>query len=160
MIRNLAQCPFCSACEIALDDSPAVVCNPEGSRKPCDHLAWVDGRYSQWDRSPQGVDHVIGSTEFRLDPPEPGAAERTDELLAYLRELVSQGPNWQFAPAVPFALRQLSAEDKSQDSKGKSHTLWDIDGWAIFARDPAAFWAALPDCRQRQLEGLQVDEGQ
>jgi hypothetical protein len=158
MIRNLAQCPYCSSCEIALDDTPAVAFNPGGSPQPCSHFAWVDGRYSQWDRSPQGVDHVIGSTEFSWDPPQE-ALERTDDLLAYLRELVSQGPSWPFAPPVPFSLRQLSAEEKSQDGKGKSHTVWDIDGWAIFTKDPAAFWAAVPGCRQRQLEGLQVDEG-
>src|SRR6516165_7907523 len=117
MIRNLARCPFCGGCEIALDDSPAVVFNPGGSPEPCCHLAWVDGRYSQWERSQQGVDHVIGSTEFRWDPPKPGAVEPTDELLPYLRELVAQGKNWAFAPAVPFALQQLSAEEKATDGK-------------------------------------------
>jgi hypothetical protein len=160
MIRNLAQCPYCGGCEIALDEAPSVALDPDGAAQPCSHLAWVDGRYAQWDRSPQGVNRVIGSTEFRWDPPEPGAAERTDALLPYLKELVNQGPGWAFAPPVPFALQTLCAEEKATDRRGKSFTLWDVDGWAVFAQDPAAFWAALPDCQERQLTALDLGEGE
>jgi hypothetical protein len=156
MIRNLAQCPYCGKCEIALDDSPALVFNPGGIAQPCEHLAWVDGRYSQWEPSPQGVDHMIGSTEFRWEPSDPGAAERTEGLLPYLKELANQGPKWAFAPPVPFTLRMLVAEEKRHDESGDIHTRWDVDGWAIFASDIVAFWAALPACQERQLEGLRV----
>jgi hypothetical protein len=160
MIRNLAQCPYCGKCEVAVNDNPAVVFNPDGAPRPCAHLAWVHGRYSQWDLSPQGIDHMIGSTEFRWDPPELGAAERTEELLPYLKELVTQGPTWAFTPPVPFTLRTLLADAKRPDERGNLHTQWDIDGWAIFTPDVAGFWAALPDCQQRQLEGLRVMESE
>ena len=160
MIRNLAQCPYCGNCEVALDDAPAVVFNPGGDSGPCPHLAWVDGRYSQWEVSPHGTDHMIGSTEFRWGPPEPGAAERTEGLLPYLKELLNQGPRWAFAPPVPFTPRTLVAEEKRPDDAGRMHTLWDVDGWAVFAPDVAAFWAALPACQERQLEGLRVTEGE
>ena len=158
MIRNLAQCPYCGNCEVALDDSPALSFNPGGVPRPCTHLAWVDGRYSQWDRSPLGTDRVIGSVEFSWAPPAAGMAEGTEDLLPYLRELVIQKPDWGFSPPMPFAARTLSAEEKRPDELGKTHTLWDVDGWAIFASAPGAFWAALPACQQRQLEGLDVTE--
>lgn len=158
MIRNLAQCPYCSKCEIALDDSPALAFNPGGIAQPCQHLAWVDGRYSQWEPSPQGIDHVIGSTEFRWDPPEDGAAERTEGLLPYLKELVNQGPTWAMAPSVPFTLCMLVAEENHTDKAGVLHARWDVDGWALFATDVAAFWKALPECQERQMEGLRVED--
>ena len=59
MIRNLARCPYCGDCEIALDDNPSLVFNPGGRQEPCPHLAWVDGRYAQWELSPQGINRVI-----------------------------------------------------------------------------------------------------
>jgi hypothetical protein len=156
MIRNLAQCPYCGKCEVVLDETPALVFNPDGTPGPCPHLAWVDGRYSQWDQSAHGTDHVIGSTEFRWNPPEPGVADRAEGLLPYLRELVNQKPGWVFAPSVPIAVRTLSAEEKREDKNGHLHTLWDVDGWAIFAADVAAFWQELPACQQRQRESLWV----
>src|SRR5437016_11666825 len=100
MNRRLAQCPYCNQCEIALDDHPALVFNPDSdSHSPCAHLAWVDGRYSQWEHTPQGLNHVIGSVEFRWDPSVPGAEERTNQLLPYLHELLEAGASWPFAPA-------------------------------------------------------------
>jgi hypothetical protein len=160
MIRQLAQCPYCQACEIALDDEPELVFNPDADRHvPCPHLAWVDGRYAQWERTPHGVNREIGSIELRWDPPEPGAEERSDRLLDYLRELANNGPGWPFAPAEPFALQPLSADEKALDPRGHAYTLWDVDGWAVFAQDPAAFWAALPACQEKQLAGLEVEEG-
>ena len=45
------------------------------------------------------------------------------------------------------------------DKKGKQYLVWDVDGWAVFAEDTAAFWAALPDCRERQLRSLDVEGG-
>ena len=87
MIRHLAQCPYCNGCEIALDDHPELVFNPAtDTRAPCPHLAWVDGRYSQWDHPAHGADQMIGSVEFRHD-----SEERTNELLPYLHELLEAG---------------------------------------------------------------------
>ncbi len=158
MIRNLARCPYCGDCEVALDDASAVVCNPDSSARPCPHLAWVDGRYSQFERSPQGVPHLIGSSEFRWGPP--GPVENIEELVPYLKELANQGQGWPFAPPVPFVLRPLTAEGQSGDAAAEAASSWDIDGCTVFAQDPSAFWAALPDCQQRQLEGLRIDESE
>lgn len=160
MIGNLARCPYCGTCEVALDDTPAVVFNPGGDPRPCAHLAWIDGRYAQWEVSPQGIDHLIGSTEFRWNPPEPGTADRVEELLPYLKELANQGSSWAFAPPVPFTLGVLLTEEKRPDDAGRMHTLWDVDGWAIFAPDATAFWAALPACQEQQRESLSVKQGE
>src|SRR3954466_6513091 len=119
MIRQLARCPYCDGCEITLNDDPDLVFDPDGTGTPCPHLAWVDGRYAQWELSPQGINRVIGSTEFRWDPPEPGAPERTEALLPYLKELIHQGSGWAFAPATPFALRMFSAEEKGTNPRGR-----------------------------------------
>jgi hypothetical protein len=158
MIRNLAQCPYCNRCEIALDDNPALVFNPDTDpQQPCPHLAWVDGRYAQWERSSLGINRVIGSTEFPWNPPDLDAGF-VESLLPYLRELLNSGRNWAFAPAEGFVIRTLSAEEKATDKKGKSYVVWDVDGWALFAENPSAFWAALPACQERQLEALRVEE--
>ncbi len=160
MIRQLAQCPYCKHCKIALDDNPQLVFNPtEAAQVPCSHLAWVDGRYSQWDLSPQGINSMIGSTEFRWDPPEPGAEDRTEQLLSYLHELMESGVKWAFAPSEKFAIEPMNAEEKYTDpKKGKVYTRWDVDGAAIFAENPGAFWDALTACQDRQLEALKVKE--
>lgn len=158
MIRNLTRCPYCGGCEVALDDSFAVVPDPDGAARPCPHLAWVEGRYSQFDQSPQGVDHLIGSTEFRWHPPGPNMAARAEELLLYLKELTLQGPRWAFAPPVPFVLQTLTADRKRSGEDGEVHTLWDVDGWAIFAHSPGAFWGSLPECQSRMRKSLQVAE--
>jgi hypothetical protein len=160
MIRRLAQCPYCQGCEIALDDQPGLVFNPDApAQEPCPHLAWVVGRYSQWEHTALGINRVIGSTEFRWDPPVEEAAERTEELMPYLKELLESGPGWPFAPTTPFAAQALTADEKAADKKGKQYLVWDVDGWVLFAEDPAAFWVALPDCMERQLRSLDVEEG-
>ncbi len=157
MIRHLAQCPFCNRCEVALDDRPDLRFNPDGATPvPCDHLAWVEGRYEQWDQGPHEVLRVIGSTQFRWHPPEPAAVERTEQLLPYLRELVNFGAGWPFAPAQPFVIQRLSAEEKGTDATGRTYPLWEVDGWAVFASNPSAFWAALPACQERQLASLEI----
>jgi hypothetical protein len=159
MIRQLAQCPYCNRCEVALDDRPALVFNPDRPQQtPCVHLAWVEGRYEQWEKGSHGVHRLIGSTEFRWDPPEPGAAERTEQLLPYLRELVNARAGWPFAPAEPFTVRLLSADEKGTDERGRSYPIWEVDGWAVFAQSPAAWWSALPACQERQLQSLEVPE--
>ncbi len=158
MIRNLARCPHCGNCEVALDDASSVVFNPDSPSRPCPHLAWVDGRYSQFEPSPQGVPHLIGSSEFRWNPPDPGTEETVAGLLPFLKELANQGQGWAFAPPVPFVLRPLTAEGQSSGSPESSSSSWDIDGCTIFAQNPMAFWAALPACQERQLESLRVDD--
>jgi hypothetical protein len=158
MIRNLAQCPYCGNCEITLDDRPALVFNPDSGQGPCAHLVWVDGRYSQWDRSPAGINRMVGSFEFRWDPAEAGAVERTEEFMPYLRELLNQGETWPFAPLVPFNLQPLSSEEKATDAHGKQYTVADVDGGAIFAENPESFWAAVPECQEKHLASLDVEE--
>src|SRR5262249_61978953 len=111
MIRDLARCPYCGGCEVALDDHPSVVLDPGGRQGPCPHLAWVDGRYAQWEVSPQGINRVIGSTEFRWDPARPGAAEGAEALPPHPRELAAQGPGWAFPPATPLAPPTPSAAE-------------------------------------------------
>ena len=158
MIRNLARCPYCGGCEVALDDSPELVFSPGAGDTPCAHLAWVDGRYSQWERSAQGIDRVIGSTEFRWAPPGESPGDGEEGMVPYLNELLNGGPGWAFAPPGPFAPRPLNAEERATDGKGKSHLVWDVDGWAVLAQDPAGFWAQLPGCRERWLASLDVGE--
>ena len=53
---------------------------------------------------------------------------------------------------------KLNAEERATDGKGKSHLVWDVDGWAVFAQDPAGFWAQLPACRERWLASLEVGD--
>jgi hypothetical protein len=158
MIRQLARCPFCGGCEIALDDHFGLVFNPDAPASPCPHLAWIDGRFAEWELNAHGGNTLVGSTEFRWDPPEPGAAERTEELLAYLKELINNGSAWAFAPKLAFAVAALSAEEKTTDAKGHVHPRWEVDGAALFAASPMQFWAQLPDCQQRQLSALDVEE--
>ncbi len=118
MIRQLAQCPYCNGCEIALDDHPELVFNPATeTRAPCPHLAWVDGRYSQWDHPGHGADQMIGSVKFRHDAEGPSAEERTDQLLPYLQELLEAGPGWAFGPAEPHVI-QRSARRKKPPTPG------------------------------------------
>jgi len=158
MNRQLSQCPYCQSCEIALDDEPRIVFNPDAPNQgPCVHLVWVDGRYSQWERTRHGVNRVIGSTEFRWDHPGLGATDDNAPLTDYLRELADSGPGWAFAPAGPFEIKQISAEQKAAGPNGKEYTVSDVDGWAIFACDVGAFVAQVPQCLQRQLAGLKID---
>jgi hypothetical protein len=155
MIRNLARCPYCGGGEVALE-VPSLALDPGGEGRPCPHLAWVDGRYAEWEVSPQGVDRIVGSTEFRWEPPAAGSAAQVEGLLPYLRELARQGKGWPFAPPVPFDLEPLAADERARDNDGREHITWDVDGWVIFAEDPAGFWARLPDCQRQQREALRV----
>jgi len=159
MIRNLARCPYCGDGEVALE-VPSLAFNPDGDGRPCPHLAWVDGRYAQWEVSPQGTDHLVGSTPLRWEPPAAGPAEQVEGLLPYLRELAAQGKGWPFAPPVPFDLGLLAADERARDEDGREHITWDVDGWVIFAEDPAGFWARLPACQLQQLEALRVVPGE
>ncbi len=160
MIRQLAQCPYCSKCEIALDDRPEVVFNPGGGPPgPCPHLVWLDGRYSQFEMSAHGTNRLIGSTEFRWDHPQFPLIDDRNPLTDYLRELVNRGASWEFAPAEPFAIRPISADEKVRDPKGREHPAWDVDGAAVFAQGAGAFVARLPDYQERQLASLRVDPG-
>jgi hypothetical protein len=152
MIPKLAQCPYCNQCTIALNDDPDLVFVPG----PCAHLAVVRGRYSQWGRSAHGATHMIGATELDWDPDAPDAEVRAERLRDYLQELAGAGTAWEFAPTEPFTVVSLSAEEKADDNQGKPFTAVEVDGWVIFAKDPTAFWAALPACQRRQLGEFDV----
>ena len=156
MIRNLTRCPYCAGCEIALDDKPDLVFNPDGPPGPCPHLAWVDVRFAEFETNEQGVNHVIGSTDLLWAPDDLMAREQAAEVHAFLRELLINGPGWPFAPTEAFTIRPLSAEDKKTDEKGHVHPLWEVDGSAIYAADSKRFWASLPACRERQLAALDM----
>lgn len=159
MIRQLAQCPFYKDCEIALDDSLEVSLNPEKPRTgACPHLIWVDGRYSQWEPGDLGVARMIGSTEFRWDHPGFGGFEEYDRLIKYLKELVTFGSTWEFAPAEPFQVVALFADEKGTDPRGQPFTLWDLDGQALFAQSSTSFLAAVPACLERQSAAWQMPE--
>src|SRR5262249_16769701 len=158
MNRQLSQCPYCQRCETALDDEPRIVFNPDAANKaPCAHLVWVDGRYSQWERTRYGTNRVIGSTEFRWDHPELAATDDNAPLTDYLRDLANAGQGWPFAPSGAFAIRQISADQKATDGKGKEYTVWDIDGWALFAQDAGAFVSQVPECLAKQLADLKIE---
>jgi len=159
MIRQLAQCPYCKHCELALDDNPQLVFNPDDSEHaPYPHLAFVDGGYEQRERDKRGIEHVIGSTEFRWLSDSRDTEDRIGSIEPYLRELLESGPAWEFAPPVPFVAQPLSAEGKALDAKGAAYTAWEVDGYCIFAENPATFWASLPACHQRHLASMNLEE--
>ena len=157
MIRNLAQCPYCKKAEVALDDSPELLLNPDAvSHDGCAHLVWVDGRYSQWEPRPHGPAHMIGSTEFRWDHPEFAMADNYDDWIHYLFNLANTGKKWDFAPETPFEIGNLNAEEKAKTSTGQEYTAWDVDGFAIFAHDAETFVQAIPACQERLRASLDV----
>ncbi len=158
MIRHLAQCSYCQACEIALDDKQDLAFNPgTGPALPCAHLVRTNGRYVAWDTGPTGVPHVSWSMEFRWDHPNLAAADFEGHLRDYLTELANVGKDWEFAPAVPFEMVAMSADEKTE-ARGKQHLLWEVDGAAVFAADLPAFLAALPSCQERHLAALRVSQ--
>lgn len=160
MIRQLAQCGYCQKCEIALDDAPEIVFNPGMANSgPCPHLIWVDGRYSQWELGAHGVPRQIGSIEFRWEHPEFSALEPAHTYVDYIRELVSSGKDWRFAPAVPHQVADISADEKATTPRGKSFAVWEVDGEAVFAQDARAFLAALPGCQEKWSAGFEVPSG-
>jgi hypothetical protein len=157
MIRQLAQCPYCHTCEIALDDDQQAVFNPgTDSTAPCAHLLWMLGRYVAWDHGPTGVPRVAWSMEFRWDHPNLAAADFEGHLREYLAELANSGKGWEFAPAERFDVVALSADEKAVDPRGKPYLRWEVDGTGLFAAAPAAFLAALPGCQERHLATLRV----
>ena len=158
MIGQLAQCPYCQGCEIALDDSPQLVFNPDaGNSDPCPHLVKVEARYSQWGRSPQGVSRVIGSTDCCWDHPALDAADYDGHLKDYLTELVNAGRAWEFAPSSDFEVCRLSRDEKQRDARGHEQPIWEVDGEALFARDATVFLAELPGCQEQHLAASRVE---
>jgi hypothetical protein len=150
MIRQLSQCPYCQACEIALDDNPELVLNPDAGGAPCPHLVWVDGRYSQWELSAPGLVHQVGSIEFHWEHADFSRIDTDGGLGEFMKDLVNSGQAWEFAPKERFQIQQMSADEKATGPKGKSYTAWEVDGQAVFAQDATAFLAVLPASRQRQ----------
>ena len=154
MIRHLAQCPYCGGCEIALDERPDLVFNPDAPSAPCPHLAWVDVRFAEYMVNERGANHMIGSSDSTWAPDFPMQPDQAEEIHAFIRELLINGASWAFAPSEAFIIQQLSAEEKKPDEKGNMHPLWEVDGSAIYAANSRAFWDALPACRERQLAAL------
>ncbi len=156
MIRPLAQCPYCQGCEVALTESFDVVLNPDAKPpRPCPHLMRVEGRYSQWGLDPlpgrkTKVARMVGSNEFAWQHPDLAARQDADLLQTYLKELVSSGAGWEFAPSVEHLVRTISLDRKVKEADGREYPNWEIEGTALFARDAAAFVASLPACLARQ----------
>ena len=156
MMRQLAQCPYCQDCEVALTDSLDVVFNPDGDPpQPCPHLIWVEGRYSQWGLNPlpgrkTKIARMIGSTEFAWLAP--GLVEREDaqQLRAYLKELLDAGGGWEFAPPEAHNVRRNSIDQNVTDADGKEYPSWGVEGAAVFAASPGAFIGSLPACLDRR----------
>ena len=156
MIRQLAQCPYCQSCEVALTDSFDVILNPDANPpQPCPHLIWVEGRYSQWGVSPLAgrktkIARMIGSNEFGWQQPSLAVRDDAEQLQTYLQEMVGAGGGWEFAPSEPHIVRAISREQKITEADGKEYPSWEIEGTAVFAGDPAAFIDSLPACLARQ----------
>jgi hypothetical protein len=160
MIRQLAQCPYCRQCEIAVDETPDLVFNPGSDQPtPCPHLIWLDGPYSWWDLGALGVPRQIGSIDLHWEHPAFTALEPAKLFADYLHELVSSGKEWSFAPAEPFEIADIWADEKATTPKGRSYTLWEVDGHAVFAQDAQAFLAALPGCVERRSQAFEVQKG-
>lgn len=156
MIRQLAQCPYCETCEIALSDSLQLVCNPETSCQPCSHLVWAEGRYSQWERRPlpgrkTKMPHMVGSTEFEWQHPLLAGHEDPAELRAFLQELVAAESDWEFTPPARHLRRSIS-RDQTVTEDRRVYPDWEVEGVAVFAEDTEAFVVSLMDCIMRQRE--------
>lgn len=139
MIRQLAQCPYCQGCEIALSDSFDVIFNP-GSPQPqaCSHLVYVDGRYSQFELDPlpgrkTKMARMIGSTEFSWVHPSLASMANAQRIQAYLKELIEAEPGWTSAPTEEHALRHISRDQNITDEDGKVYPSWETEGAALFA---------------------------
>lgn len=153
-IRQLAQCPYCAECEAALDANMALVFNPDGSsHEPCEHVVWIEGRYSEWAQQ-QGVDRLIGSTEFRWLHPALDDVQDDEDMNAYIQELATLGLDWEFAPKAACDIKSINTDRKTTDAKGKAHVEWEVDGFAIFAPDAQEVAVLLPECRDRTLAGF------
>jgi hypothetical protein len=156
MIRQLAQCPYCEGCEVALTEEMELIFSPDTSpSRPCAHLVWVEGRYSQWGLSPlpgrkTKIARRIGSSEFGWQHPTLAGHDDVQELMAFLRDLLTAGGDWQFAPNETHAVRIMSADHNVTESDGRVYPDWEVEGSALFATDPARFIASLPACRERQ----------
>jgi hypothetical protein len=156
MIRQLAQCPYCQGCEIALTESLELAFNPESPpSRPCVHLILVEGRYSQWGLSPlpgrkTQIARMIGSNDFSWAHPGLECREDAQDLYAFLKELSTAGVGWELAPRQEHAVRIISKDHTITDAHGKSYPDWEIEGMAVFARDPEAFIAELPSCLERR----------
>lgn len=156
MIRQLAQCPYCQGCEVALTDNLDIVFNPERSPSaPCAHLIWIEGRYSQWERSPlpgrkTKIARMIGSTEFEWQHPGLMSADDANAQLTYLKELVAAGAGWEFAPPAEHTVRPISLDQSTTDADGKVYPNWEIEGATVFARNAPAFMESVPACMVRR----------
>jgi hypothetical protein len=140
IIRQLAQCPYCQGCEVALTDSPDIVFNPDAkAHQPCPHLVLVEGRYSQYTRSSlpgrqTKIARMIGSTEFEWLHAGLAAGNEANQVRSALRELTTGGGSAESAlTVIPIS------KDQTVTEGGKSYPDWEIEGAAIFALDAAAF---------------------
>jgi hypothetical protein len=151
MITKLARCPYCTACEITLNDSFEVVFNPDTpDQTPCPHLIWATGGCSRWEPVIYGAARIIGSTAIHWRHPDLNANGSLDSLVPYMELLVQAGPGRDFAPDEPFHIQGISEEGMALDLQGKEYPAWEADGWAVFASRPRQFLAAIVECQEKQ----------
>jgi len=161
MSKQLAQCPYCAGCAISLNDRFEVVFNPDRlDHTPCLHLICAHGGCSQWERTPQGMSRVIGSTTIHWYHPDLAASDFSESLFPYMEMLAESGKGWEFAPAELFEIQAISEEGKALDPQGKEFTGWEADGWVVFACPPRPFLAAIRECQAKQSGIWQKAAGQ
>ena len=155
MIRQLAQCPYCQHCEVALTDNFDLVFNPDAKpSRPCPHLIRVEGRYSQWGLNPlpgrkTKIARMVGSNEFAWQHPDLTAREDVDNCSPTSRIWSAPGPAGSSPPPRSISCGRFRSIRKSRRRMAR-YPNWEIEGTALFARDAAAFVASLPACLARQ----------
>jgi len=154
MTRQLAQCPYCQTCEINLSDNLDVAFQSDSGAQPCPHLISVEARYSEWGLNTlpgrkTKIARIIGSNEVEWQHPSLAAWDDPHQLRAYLKELISAGKGWQFAPPEEHTVRLISAEEKFTDKDGRTYPSWEAEGAAIFTGDPEALLGGLRSSVER-----------
>lgn len=160
MSKQLARCPYCDECSISLNDRFEIVFNPDnGDQAPCEHLIWAAGECSQWEPIVYSTSRIIGTTVIHWNHPGLSTIGPCNSFVPYLVMLVQSGPGWEFAPAEPFFIQGICEEGMGLDLRDKEYSVWEADGWAIFARRPWEFLADIVQCRDKQSATCQEDAG-
>lgn len=151
MMKRLTHCPYCNDSIISLNESFEVVFNADMPyRAPCDHLIVANGGCSQWEHRPHGTSRVIGSTVICWKHPALQTNEPACPLLAYLERLAQAGKGWEFAPAEAFEVQVINEDGSILGPLVQQDTGWEADGWAIYAREPAAFLTAIATRQEKE----------
>ncbi len=162
MIRSMARCPYCHQCEVAYDwHTEEVVFNPDGVRQePCEHLAYLNGAFCQWELLPNGNTRVGLSSFFWHHAGFAGTD--IQQVFRGVMEVVAATPIPEpFDPEQPFQAQRICIEEdvtlprpdvvalldevgweNNQDDRLAPHK-YRLNGWIVFAADAAKFVAAV-----------------